>query len=115
MQPTGLRVFIPSKDYAESKAFYQAFGFNMEQVSEDLTFFKCGPCEFFLQKYYNEEFAKNLMLQLIVPDIEATYKKLEAIEGQSYNYRPIKQEPWGKVIYLWGPAGELWHITQLNP
>jgi len=26
---------------------------------------------------------------------------------------PPKKEPWGAtVVYIWGPAGELWHISQ---
>jgi len=27
---------------------------------------------------------------------------------------PPKREAWGKVIYLWGPSGELWHFTERN-
>lgn len=115
MQAIDLRVFIPSKDYEESKFFYQALGFVMEYISEELTVFECGECTFFLQKHYNEEFAKNLMLQLIVPDINQAFEKISNIQGVNCNFEPIKQERWGKVIYLWGPSNELWHITELNP
>jgi hypothetical protein len=54
------------------------------------------------------------MLQLIVPDINAAYETISRIEGHEFRFEPIKTESWGKVIYLWGPSGELWHITQLN-
>lgn len=54
------------------------------------------------------------MLQLIVPDIEIAFAIVSSIKSKNIRYEPIKSEPWGKVIYLWGPSGELWHITKLN-
>ena len=54
------------------------------------------------------------MLQLIVKDINAARNQIESMGDLLGKYEPIKQEPWGKVIYLWGPAGELWHITELT-
>jgi hypothetical protein len=107
-------VFIPSEDYEESQSFYQALGFQMEPAGNDLTIFSKGPCTFFLQRFFNEEFAGNLMLQLIVPDIQEALDVISKIENTHIRFEPIKSEPWGKVIYLWGPAGELWHVTELN-
>lgn len=114
MQAFDIRTFIPSKNYEISKAFYQALGFSCSDASEDLSIFHNGPCTFFLQRYYNEEFANNLMLQLIVADIEEAYALIATLQGFDIRFQPIKQEHWGKVIYLWGPAGELWHVTELN-
>lgn len=114
MQANDLRVFIPSKDYNESQAFYQALGFTMEYASDQLSIFENGACTFFLQKFYNEDLAKNLMLQLTVPNIHDALEVVSKIENSNFKYKPIKAEPWGKVIYLWGPSGELWHITELN-
>ncbi|WP_371257866.1 hypothetical protein [Pseudoalteromonas sp. '520P1 No. 423'] len=54
------------------------------------------------------------MVQLIVLDINDVFNQISNIEGFDIKYEPIKSEPWGKVIYLWGPSGELWHITKLN-
>jgi catechol 2,3-dioxygenase-like lactoylglutathione lyase family enzyme len=113
MQPTSIRPFIPSKNYDESKAFYQALGFTMDYASDDLSIFHSGLCTFFLQRCNNEEFAKNLMLQLIVPNIDAAFSVISGIEGINFRFEPIKKERWGKVVYLWGPAGELWHVTEL--
>ena len=114
MQANDIRVFVPSKDYQTSQSFYQAMGFKMDPAGDDLAIFTNGSCTFFLQRHFNEEFAKNLMLQLIVADIEAAFNLISKIEGFNIRYEPIKSEPWGKVIYLWGPSGELWHITELN-
>ena len=114
MQVDDIRVFIPSKDYKESQSFYQALGFSMEYVSDELSLFEFGECSFFLQNYYNKEFAENFMFQLIVPNIDDALKVISSIQDFNIRYKPIKEEPWGKVIYLWGPAGELWHVTELN-
>ena len=112
MQADDIRVFIPCKDNQISQGFYQALGFDMEYVSDDLSLFTNGSCNFFLQRFYNEEFAKNLMLQLSVLDIEQVYKNIATLDGYDIKYQPIKKERWGQVVYLWGPSGELWHITQ---
>jgi len=114
MQVSDIRVFIPSKNYEISRSFYQALGFELIEVSEELTLFQNGNSTFFLQRYFNQEFADNLMLQLIVSDINDALDTISAIKGMNSRYEPIKDEPWGKVIYLWGPSGELWHVTELN-
>ncbi|MDZ7923119.1 MAG: hypothetical protein U5M23_03480 [Marinagarivorans sp.] len=113
MQANDLRVFIPSKNFEQSQVFYQAMGFSVMVINDDLRFLSLGSCSFFLQNYYNQEFANNLMLQLIVPDINDAFKTVAAIKDPDFRFEPIKQEHWGKVVYMWGPAGELWHITEL--
>jgi hypothetical protein len=114
MHATDMRLFIPCKDFAVSQAFYQALGFIKDPVNEQLCLFSNGDCTFFLQNFYDQVFAENLMLQLIVKDINAALNQIESMGDLIGKYEPIKQEPWGKVIYLWGPAGELWHITELT-
>ena len=83
-------------------------------ITDDLSLLENGECSFFLQRFYNAELANNLMLQLIVLDINDVFNQISNIKGFDIRYEPIKSEPWGKVIYLWGPSGELWHITKLN-
>jgi len=114
VQVIDIKSFIPSKDYIESQRFYQALGFDMQIVSDDLSIFKNGSCSFYLQRFFNEELAKNLMLQLSVTNIEKAMEVILKIAGFNIKFNPIKDEPWGKVIYLWGPSGELWHVTEFN-
>lgn len=54
------------------------------------------------------------MFQLIVPNIDDAFKVISSLEGFDIRYEPIKQERWGQVVYLWGPSGELWHVTELS-
>ncbi len=114
MKANDIRVFIPAKNYQESQAFYETLGFTSEIITDDLLLFSNGDCSFFLQRFYNEELANNLMFQLCVPNIETAFKKINSIKGFDIKYRPIVEESWGKVVYLWGPSGELWHITEFS-
>ena len=86
----------------------------MAEANENLTIFENAGSTFFLQRYFNQQFAENLMLQLIVTDIEEAFTTISGLSNPHIRYEPIKDERWGRVIYLWGPAGELLHITQLN-
>lgn len=52
------------------------------------------------------------MLQLIVESIDDAYKLVSGLSECKHS--DIKRELWGSVIYLWGPSGELWHITELG-
>lgn len=113
MNVTDIRPFIPSKDFEVSTAFYEEIGFVPEYVTEDLTLFNSGDCYFFLQRFFDEGLARNFMLQVCVTDIEDTYQRCSCSQHKT-KITPVQQERWGKVFYLWGPVGELLHITQLN-
>ncbi|MEP0174533.1 MAG: lactoylglutathione lyase [Paraglaciecola sp.] len=114
MKVDDIRAFLPSKDYEHSKKFYQAMGFKMDYVSDDLSLFSNGECSFFLQNFYNEELATNLMFQLIVLDINVAFDLVSNLQDFDIKFAPITQQAWGKVFYLWGPSKELWHITELT-
>lgn len=113
MNVTDIRVFIPSKDYEISKLFYTEIGFKPEFVTDDLMLFQNGACSLYLQRFYNQELADNLMLQICVSDIEEAFNMCSSSERKT-RITPIEQQAWGKVFYLWGPAGELLHITEFD-
>ncbi|MCP8899479.1 hypothetical protein [Gilvimarinus xylanilyticus] len=113
MDITHIKPFIPSKDYDASKSFYTDIGFRAEHVSDDLTLFQSGKCFFFLQRFYTPKLADNFMLQVCVTDIDAAFSLCKKSEYKT-KITEIQQEHWGQVFYLWGPAGELLHITELK-
>ncbi|MGQ8367262.1 VOC family protein [Glaciecola sp. 1036] len=115
MNISEIRAFIPCKDYQKSIAFYQALGFKSESAGEELTLLIKDDCTLFLQNhFYNEEMANSLMFQLIVNDIEDAFATISNNCDSGVKYSEINHERWGKVFYLWGPSGELWHVTELN-
>ena len=108
-----IRVFVPSKNLESSIEFYTDLGFTSESAGDELIIFENGGCTFFLQRYYVKEFAENLMLQICVLDISAAFQCANSARHKT-KITQISTEPWGQVFYVWGPAGELLHVTQLN-
>lgn len=110
-----LKPFVLCKDFDTSVLFYKTLGFKVEFKSNDICEMSLDQCSFLLQNYYIKEFSDNLMLQLIVSDVGSVYSKFSSI-CYDYGMRidSPKKEPWGMVSYMWGPSGELWHITELD-
>lgn len=107
-----IRVFVPSKDLEASIAFYTDLGFTGEPAGDELIIMQNGECTFFLQRYYSKEFTENLMLQICVSDIHTAFQ-CASLARHKTKITQIKTEPWGQVFYVWGPVGELLHVTQL--
>jgi hypothetical protein len=53
------------------------------------------------------------MLQVCVLDISAAFQCANLARHKT-KITQIKTESWGQVFYLWGPVGELLHVTQLG-
>jgi hypothetical protein len=53
------------------------------------------------------------MLQICVLNIDLAYQSANSARHKQ-KITGIKTEHWGKVFYIWGPSGELLHITQLG-
>ncbi len=113
MQVEDIKAFVPCKDYEISKSFYQEIGFSCDYVTEDLSLLQNGDCFILLQRFYNAELADNFMLQICVKDINSAFELCSKSE-QKRKMSEIAVEPWAHFFYLWGPSGELLHITQLN-
>ena len=120
--PSGTEVcrpFLPTKDLARSSAFYQALGF--KKVFEgDVVIFAVGPTSFILQGYYEETWAKNTMMQVLVDDLDAWWERVTALDlPKTFDVappKPPKMQPWGlRVAYVHDPAGVLWHFAERRP
>ena len=85
----------------------------MEPASDDLTIFSKGSCAFFLQRFFNEELAKNLVLQLIVSDIQEAFDFISKIRGIDFRFEPIKSEPWGRSFIFGGHQGSCGMLLSL--
>lgn len=114
MKVLQIRTFVPSKDFEVSKKFYQDLGLEILWQNEELAEVGTPSQNFFLQKYYVEEWANNFMLQMFVDDLDALFDKakplVEKYEGTKI--RDIFEADYGRTFHLIGPAGELWHLTE---
>lgn len=115
-----LRPFVPAKDFQDSQRFYEALGFTVTQLGDKIALVQLGRgqdgASFLLQDFYVKELAENLMMQLTVGDLDRWWQHINSL-GLDQRFevsapRPPRQESWGlRVVYLWDPAGVLWHVA----
>jgi hypothetical protein len=111
-----VRPFLPAKDFNLAKSFYETLGFE-KLLDADVAIFRAGSGGFILQRYYQKNFAENLMMQLMVDDLDAWWTHIEALDlPGKFNVqppRPPAMQPWGlRIAYLFDPSGVLWHVGQ---
>jgi hypothetical protein len=116
-QVLALRPFVPAKDYALSKRYYQALGFTPQLENDEVTILKMESFSFILQNAYEQHLAENLMLQLLVRNGEAWWQAHDpASLVESFGIKapkPPAMQPWGlKVGFIFDPSGVLWHVAE---
>ena len=114
-----LRPFLPAKDFAVSKSFYETLGFT-KLLDGDVAIFAVGTGAFILQNFYQKEWAENCMMQLMVDDLDAWWEQVQLLDLPSrfavQSPRAPALQPWGlRVAYLFDPSGVLWHIAERRP
>jgi catechol 2,3-dioxygenase-like lactoylglutathione lyase family enzyme len=113
------RPFLPAKDFAKSRAFYEALGFR-KLLDADVAIFAVGETSFILQNYYHPEWAANCMMQIMTDDLDAWWAKIVSLDLPGRFGVPAPQPPkmqsWGlRLAYVVDPAGVLWHVAQRRP
>jgi predicted enzyme related to lactoylglutathione lyase len=111
------RPFLPAKDFELSKRFYEALGFEKTLDDKEVAIFTIGSGGFILQKYFQEDWAANFMMQLMVDDLDAWWTHINSLNlSQRFGVPPPKapaMQPWGLLIaYVVDPSGVLWHVAQ---
>jgi hypothetical protein len=111
-----VRAFVPTKDFAISKAFYEALGF-AKLLDGDVAIFGIGTSAFILQQRYEKAWAENCMMQMMVDDLDMWWAHIQSLNlSTAFGVqapRPPAMQPWGlRVAYLFDPAGVLWHVAQ---
>jgi predicted enzyme related to lactoylglutathione lyase len=113
------RPFLPTKDFERSKGFYEAVGFE-KVLDGDVAIFRAGSGGFILQRRYDERWAENCMMQLMVDDLDAWWAHIASLGLPArFGVRPPQApalQPWGlRVAYLVDPSGVLWHVAERRP
>ena len=73
-----IKAFVPARDFALSRRFYEDLGFTTAWSDSDLAYLRCGDCSFLLQNFYHSEHAGNFMMHMLVADLVATRGRLSA-------------------------------------
>ena len=93
-----VKAFVPSRDFALSKQFYQDLGFELAWSSDDLAYLRRGTSSFLLQRFYSKEHADNFMMHLLVENVDAWWGHVETqglIGKYGVKAEPPSDKPWG--------------------
>jgi uncharacterized glyoxalase superfamily protein PhnB len=111
-----IKAFVPAKDFALSKRFYEELGFEIPWSDDTLAYMRLGDTAFFLQNFYLAEHASNFMMHLIVQDVESWWARLQQADvAGRYGVRTVapQDQPWRQRDFvLCDPSGVLWRIAQ---
>ncbi len=114
---TEVRPFLPALDFAVSKDFYTALGWTVGWSDDKLALMTQGGQSFYLQAYYQKEWAENTMLHIAVEDAQSCYVQVKPMvdSGRFPGARVAEPrlEAYGALVtYVWDPAGVLLHLAQ---
>ena len=114
-----VKVFVPTMNFQESLDFYTALGWTMKWRADDgsMAELELANCRFYLQVYYNRDWANNFMIYIAVADARAWWEHAsKVIANGNYKYARLnepKEESYGALVtYVWDPAGVLLHFAQ---
>ena len=85
-----VRAFVPTKDFAISKAFYEALGF-AKLLDGDVAIFGIGTSAFILQRRYEKAWAENCMMQMMVDDLDMWWAHIQSLKSFHRIRRPGAQ------------------------
>ena len=114
-----IKAYVPARDFDLSKRFYEDLGFTIVWSSDDLAYVRHENASFLLQNFYVPGHARNFMMHLLVEDVEAWWRHVEARRLQS-KYRIMLEPPadrsWGlRDFVITDPTGVLWRIGENIP
>ncbi|MGH8245491.1 MAG: VOC family protein [Gammaproteobacteria bacterium] len=111
-----LKVYMPAKDFEQSKRFYTALGFKMSEGWGGTADFELNGNRFRLQDYYVKDWADNFMVVMGVDDVEAWHRHVQLIadSGEFENVRIKPTETVGDslVLHVVDPSGVLLVFVQ---
>ena len=111
-----IKAFVPARDFALSKQFYQDVGFTMASDGDGVAYFHHCNASFLLQDFFEPALASNLQMHLLVEDVQAWRDELVArdLAGRyCVKIGPLVDQPWRmRDFFLYDPSGVLWLIAQ---
>ena len=111
-----IKAFVPAKDFALSKEFYEDMGFVLASDTGGVAYFYHDDASFLLQDSYVEALANNLKMHLLVQDVDAWWTRIKesGIEKKyAVKVTNVETQPWRmRDFVITDPSGVLWRIAQ---
>lgn len=116
MDAVEIKAFVPARDFELSKSFYQDLGFTIASSTDDIAYLLVGDCSFLLQRFYVADHAANFRMHLLVQDVEAWWRHVQAqrlVQRYGVHAEPPVDQPWKiRDFLLTDPTGVQWRIGQ---
>ncbi|MGH7659176.1 MAG: VOC family protein [Gemmatimonadales bacterium] len=118
MPPTinDFKVYLPAKDFEQSKRFYSALGFTMSDGWGGTADFELNGNRFRLQDYYIKDWANNFMVVMGVDDVEAWHQHVRTVTGggefPGVRIKPPEPVDHSLVLHVVDPSGVLLVFVQ---
>jgi catechol 2,3-dioxygenase-like lactoylglutathione lyase family enzyme len=116
-----VKVFVPAKDFELSLSFYEALGWRVNFRAEDdgIAVLELADCRFYLQNYYQKDWADNFMLHVTVADAQAWWEHAKGVIengdfGGARVKKPVEESYGALVTHVWDPAGVLLHFAEFH-
>ncbi|MBE0550568.1 MAG: VOC family protein [Rubrivivax sp.] len=114
-----IKAFVPAADFALSKEFYVALGFEIPWSSEDLAYVRHGETSFLLQAFNEPGFIKNFQMHLLVENVDDWHAQVLS-SGVALRFGvkvgEPQDQPWAmRDFTLFDPSGVLWRVAQNIP
>lgn len=113
------KAFVPARDFAQSKAFYEALGFAIPWSDDDLAYVRHGDCAFLLQNFHEPAHTANFQMHMLVENVDDWHRHVLAsgvAERFGVKVGPCEDQPWAmRDFVLFDPSGVLWRIAQNLP
>jgi catechol 2,3-dioxygenase-like lactoylglutathione lyase family enzyme len=110
------KVYMPAKDFEQSKRFYTALGFNRSEGWGGTADFELNGNSFRLQNYYVKEWAENFMVKIGVDDVKAWHQRALEIansgEFDNIGVKPPEAVDGFVVLHVIDPSGVLLVFVQ---
>ena len=114
-----IKAFVPATDFAQSKDFYIALGFEISWSSDELAYVRFGETNFLLQAFNEPEFVKNFQMHLLVQNVDEWHAQVLSsgvVSRFSVEVGEPQDQPWGmRDFTLFDPSGVLWRVAQNIP
>ena len=118
LKASDIRAFVPAKDFALSKRFYAALGWETRDVGPGLALVRLDDGQhFYIQDYYVKDVAENSMLHVTVEDAQAWHAHVASmLRGGDFPgarvQEPSRQPYSASVVFLHDPTGVLLHLCE---
>lgn len=113
------KVYMPAKDFEQSKRFYVALGFAMSEGWGGTADFELNGNRFRLQDYYVKDWASNFMVVMRVDDVAAWHqharRMAESGEFANIRIKPPEAVDGSLVLHVVDPSGVLLVFVQPVP